>query len=145
MKPFKTTLIASIGAFLVGAASAATGLTLNTKVATSNSAFKSGRERISRVGLPLARPLARVDRTDRTHDDPDTPAGYSPLGIANINGRRIAVYVFRNGAKVDDVAGRDEGSADIFARAGRLIRRFNFRENLNSPPQITEYVFMPMR
>jgi hypothetical protein len=67
------------------------------------------------------------------------------LGIANINGRRIAVYVFRNGAKVGDAAGRDEGSADIFTRAGRLIRRFNFRENLNSPPQITEYVFMPMR
>jgi len=67
------------------------------------------------------------------------------LGIANINGRRIAVYVFDNGAKVDDVAGQGEGTADVFDRAGRLIRRFNFRENLNSPPQITEYVFMPAR
>ena len=141
MEAFKTTLIASIGAFLVGAASAATGLALNTRVANSNSALKSGRERISSVGLPLA----RVDLTDRTHGDPDPPAGYSPLGIENINGRRIAVYVFHNGAKIDDVPGRGEGFADVFDRAGRLIRRFNFRENLNSPPQITEYVFMPAR
>jgi hypothetical protein len=144
MEAFNTTLIASIGAFLVGAASAATGLAFNTKVADSYSAFKSCRERISRVDFPSARPLARVDRTDRTYGDPDTPAGYSPLGIANINGRRIAVYVFRNGSKVGDVAGRGEGSADIFDRAGRLIRRFTFRENLNSPPQITEYVSCPL-
>jgi len=138
MEAFKTTLIASIGAFLVGAASAATGLALNTRAANSDSAFKSGRERISRVALPSV-------RVDRTHGDPDTPAGYAPLGIANINGRRIAVYVFDNGAKVDDVPGRGEGSADVFDRAGRLIRRFNFKENLNSPPQITEYVFIPAR
>jgi hypothetical protein len=57
----------------------------------------------------------------------------------------MAIYVFYNGAKVDDVAGRGQGSADVFHRAGRLIRRFTFRENLNSPPQITEYVFMPAR
>ena len=138
MEAFKTTLIASIGAFLVGAASAATGLALNTRAANSDSAFRSGGERISRDAPPSV-------RADRTHGDPDTPAGYSPLGIANINGRRIAVYVFDNGAKVDDVPGRGEGSADVFDRAGRLMRRFNFRENLNSPPQITEYVFMPAR
>ncbi len=136
MEAFKTTLIASIGAFLIGAASAASGLALSTKVVNLDSAFKSGRKRMSRVGLPLA-------RVDRTHDDPDTPAGYSPLGIANINGRRIAVYVFQNGARVDDVAGRGQGFADVFDRAGHLIQRFTFRENLNSPPQITEYVFMP--
>jgi len=138
MEAFKTTLIASIGAFLVGAASAATGLALNTRAANSDFALKSGRERNTRVGLP-------VTPVERTHGDPVTPAGYSPLGIANINGRRIAVYVFDNGAKVDDVAGQGEGTADVFDRAGRLIRRFNFKENLNSPPQITEYVFIPAR
>jgi len=138
MEAFKTTLIASIGAFLVGAASAATGLALNTRVANSDFALKSGRERNTRVGPP-------VTPVERTHGDPVTPAGYSPLGIANINGRRVAVYAFHNGAKVNDAPGRGEGFADVFDRAGRLIRRFNFRENLNSPPQITEYVFMPAR
>ncbi len=139
MVAFKTTLIASIGAFLVGAASAATGLALNTRVANSDFALKSGREfRNTRVGLP-------VTPVERTHGDPVTPAGYSPLGIANINGRRVAVYAFHNGAKVNDAPGRGEGFADVFDRAGRLIRRFNFKENLNSPPQITEYVFIPAR
>jgi len=137
MVAFKTTLIASIGAFLVGAASAATGLALNTKVANSDFALKSGRQRIARVGLP-------VTPVERTHGDPVT-AGYSPLGIANINGRRVAVYAFLNGAKINDAPGRGEGFADVFDRAGRLIRRFNFKENLNSPPQITEYVFIPAR
>ena len=136
MEAFKTTLVASIGAFLVGAASAATGLALNTKVANSKFALKSGRERNTCVGLP-------VTPVERTHGDPVTPAGYSPLGIANINGRRVAVYAFHNGAKVNDAPGRGEGFADVFDRAGRLIWRFNFRENHNSPPQITEYVFIP--
>jgi hypothetical protein len=67
------------------------------------------------------------------------------LGIAKINGRRIAVYVFQNGAKLDDVAGQGQGFADVFDSAGHLIRRFVFRENLHSPPQITEFVYMPER
>jgi hypothetical protein len=93
---------------------------------------------MSGAGFPLA-------RVDRAHGDPDAPAGYSRLGIANINGRRIAVYVFQNGAKLDDVAGQGQGFADVFDSAGHLIRRFVFRENLHSPPQIAEFVYMPER
>jgi hypothetical protein len=138
MQAFKTNLIASVGAFLGGVAAAATGLALNMKVASSNSGFKSAKERVSRIEFPLA-------RVARAPSDPDTPAGYSPLGIANISGRRIAVYVFHNGAKADDVAGRGQGFADVFDHTGRLMKRFAFRENLNSPPQITEYIFIPAR
>jgi hypothetical protein len=140
MGDLKTKLIAPIGALLVVAASAITGWAIDAKLANSESAFKSNRQRIARVVLSSTRPLIRVDRTEY---DPDSPAGYSLLGIANIDGRRIAVYVFRNGAKVDDDAGRGQGSADVYDRAGRLIRRFSFKENRNSPPQITQYVFMP--
>jgi hypothetical protein len=86
--------------------------------------------------------LIRIDRAD---GEPDAPAGYSSLGITKINGKRVAVYVFQNGAKVDDVAGQGQGFADVFDSAGHLIRRFVFKENLNSPPQITEYVSMPAR
>jgi hypothetical protein len=74
-----------------------------------------------------------------------TSEGYSPLGIAKINGRRFSVNSFDNGAKLDDAAGQGQGFADIYDNSGHLIRRFAFRENLNSPPQITEYVSMPTR
>lgn len=137
MVAFKTTLITSIGTFLIGAASAMPGPVFSTKVVNSDSAFKSSKARISGAGLL---PLTRVDRS---RGDPDAPAGYSLLGITKINGKRIAVYAFQNGAKVNDVAGQGQGFADVFDSAGHLIRRFSFRENLNSPPQITEYVFMP--
>jgi hypothetical protein len=132
MVAFKTTLITSIGTFLIGAASAMPGPVFSTKVVNSDSAFKSSKARISGAGL-----------LDRSRGDPDAPAGYSLLGITKINGKRIAVYAFQNGAKVNDVAGQGQGFADVFDTSGHLIRRFSFRENLNSPPQITEYVFMP--
>jgi hypothetical protein len=138
MEAFKTTLITSIGAFLIGAASAAPQLALRTKTVNSDSAFKSSKARVSHVGFPMA-------CLDRAHGDPDAPAGYLPLGIAKINGRRIAIYAFRNGAKFNDLAGQGQGFADVFDGAGHLIRRFIFRENLNSPPQITEFVYMPER
>ena len=138
MEAFKITLITSIGAFLIGAASAAPRWALSSKIVNSDSAFKASKARVSHVGFPMA----CVDRAD---GDPDAPAGHSPLGIAKINGRRIAIDTFRNGAKLDDVAGQGKGFADVFDRAGHLIRRFTFRENLNSPPQITEFVYMPER
>lgn len=138
METFKTTLITSIGAFLIGAASVAPGLARSTKVVNSGSTFKTSNARMSDVGSSLV-------RVDRAHGDPNAPAGYSPLGITKINGKRIAVYVFQNGAKLDDMAGQGEGFADVFDAAGHLIRRFTFRENLNSPAQITEFVFMPAR
>ena len=129
MRAFKTTLCASVGAFLISAAPVAPEVV----TANSNSVFSASRSE---------RSIARVDRAS---GDPDPSAGYSPLGIAKINGRRFAVNSFQNGAKRNDAAGQGQGFADIYDTDGHLIRRFAFRENLNSPPQITEYVSMPPR
>src|SRR6266852_4251948 len=136
MKAFKTTLITSIGAFLIGTAFPAPRLALGTK--DVNSPIKPGNSLMSSVGFPLA-------RVARAYGDPDAPAGYSPLGMVKINGRRVAVYVFQNGAKLNDAAGQGHGFADVFDHAGNLTRRFIFRENLNSPPQITEFFYLPER
>jgi hypothetical protein len=136
MKAFKTTLITSIGAFLIGTVSPAPRLALSTKVI--NSSIKPGNAPMSRVGFALA-------RVDRAQGDPDAPVGYSPLWIATINGRLVKVYVFQNGAKLDDAAGQGHGFAEVFDRAGHLTRRFIFRENLNSPPQIIEFFYIPER
>jgi hypothetical protein len=138
MEALKTTLVTSIAAFLIGSASAAPGLDLVTKPLKPESAFKSSNPRMADVGIPFA-------RADRAVGEPDAPAGYSPLGIARINGRRVAIYAFQNGAKLDDAAGQDHGSAEVFDRSGHLIRRFIYRENLNSPPQITEFIYKPER
>jgi len=128
MELFKITHIASIAVFLIGTASAAPGLARGAE---------SGNARI--LSVESASPV------DSAHDDSDALAGYSPLGIANINERQFAVYAFQNGAKLNDDAGQGQGFADVFDSAGHLIRRFVFKENLNSPPQITEYVSMPAR
>lgn len=136
MKAFKTTLITSIGAFLIGTAFPAPRLALGTKVI--NSPIEPGNALMSSVGSPLA-PVARG------YSDPDAPAGYSPLGMARINGRRVKVYVLQNGAKLNDAPGQGQGFADVFDSAGHLIRRFIVKENLNSPPQITEFFYLPER
>jgi hypothetical protein len=83
------------------------------------------------------------NRVDAGHGVPEAPEGYSSLGIAKINGIRVAINVLENGARIDDIAGAGRGYADVFDGDGHLIRRFAFRENLNSPPQITEYVSVP--
>lgn len=119
----KFALVASIGAFLIGSASVASDVAIEI-VANSRAAFKC------------------VDRGDR---DPGSPEGYSSLGIAKINGIRVAINVLENGARLDDVAGAGRGFADVFDGDGHLIRRFTFRDNLNSPPQIIEYVSVPPR
>ena len=120
MEAFKISLVTSICALLMGSASVAPDLAIGAKVANLDSAFE------------------RAD--DRAYSDLNAPEGYSALGIAKINGSRVAVYSFQNGARSDDVAGLGRGFADVFDSAGHLLRRFAFRENLNSPPQITEYV-----
>ena len=120
MKALIVVLITSINTFLIGPVSVAPDLAIGAKVVNLDSAL--------------------VRTIGRANSDPDAPEGYSTLGIAKINGRRVAVYSFDNGAKPDDVAGPGRGFADVFDSAGHLIRRFAFRENLNSPPQITEYV-----
>ena len=132
----KASLITSICALLIGAASAGPGLTLKTKVV--NLRFESSKARMSAVNFPPA-------CADRAHSDPDTPAGYQPLGTANINGRCFAVYAFQNGSKPDDVASQGKGFADVFDSTGHLMRRFSFIEKLNSPAQVTEYVPMSAR
>ncbi len=114
----KFALVASISAFLIGSASVASDVSIPA-VANPRAAFKS---------------------VDEGHRDPGSPEGYSSLGIAKINGIRVAINVLENGARLDDVAGAGRGFADVFDGDGHLIRRFTFRENLNSPPQIIEYV-----
>jgi len=141
MKAFKTYLITSIGAFLIGTASPAPRLALGAKVIKTDSEIKPGNALMSSVGSPVD-PVARVARA---YGDPDAPAGYSPLGMAKINGRRVKVYVLQNGAKLNDAAGQGHGFAEVFDRTGHLTRRFIFRENLNSPPQITEFFYLPER
>lgn len=136
MKAFKTTLITSIGAFLIGIASPTPRLAFGTKVI--DPPIKRGNALMSSVDSPLA-------NVHRTYADPDAPAGYSPLGMVKINGSRVAVYVLDNGAKLNDAAGQGHGVADVFDSAGHLKRRFIFRENLNSPPQITEFLYLPER
>jgi hypothetical protein len=115
----KFALVASISAFLIGSASVASDLSIPAVVANPRAAFKC---------------------TDEGHRDPGSPEGYSSLGIAKINGIRVAINVLENGARIDDVAGAGRGFADVFDGDGHLIRRFTLRENLNSPPQIIEYV-----
>jgi hypothetical protein len=98
------------------------------------------------VSIPaVANPRAAFNRVDAGHEDPEAPEGYSSLGIAKINGIRVAINVLENGARTDDIAGAGRGYADVFDGDGHLIRRFTFKENLNSPPQITEYVSVPSR
>jgi hypothetical protein len=138
MEAFKTTVITSLAAFVIGATSATPCLAFNTQIVNQDSAFNTSIAHTSGVS-PI---LTRVAFAAGT---PDAPAEYLPLGIAKINGREFEVYAFQNGAKRDDVAGQGEGSADVFDSDGHLIRRFAFRENLNSPPQIIEYVPVPTR
>ena len=127
-------MITSIAAFLIGSASAAPGLDLVAKPLKPDSIIRS--IDAHKLGIDL-------NRVDQANGDPDAPAGYSPVGIARVNGKRIAIYAFQNGAKPGDVAGQGRGSADVFDSAGNLRRRFIFRENRNSPPQITEFIYMP--
>lgn len=119
----KIALVGAIGAFLIGSASVASDVPVQA-VKYPRSAYKY------------------VDGGRRDAGDPE---GYSSLGIAKINGIRVAIYVLENGARLDDLAGPGRGFADVFDGGGHLIRRFTFRENLNSPPQVTEYVSVPVR
>jgi hypothetical protein len=124
MHTFKVTLVASIGALLIGSASVASDVGMSAEITSSRSAFKCGGDGIR---------------------DRDPREWYSLLGIAKVNGNRVAVYALQNGARPDDVTGPGRGSADIFDSAGHLIRRFAFRENLNSSPQVIEFVSLPVR
>lgn len=125
MQGLNFAVVASIGAFLIGSASVASDRAISAEFANPRSSFSWA--------------------ADVNHSDADAMEGYSPMGIAKINGSRVAVYALQNGANLDDGAGDGHGFADVFDGAGHLIRRFSFRENLNSPPRITEYVPLPGR
>jgi hypothetical protein len=127
MKAFKNILTTTIGAVLIGSASIAPDFAIGANTVNPKSSYR------------IAVAPAQSDH------DADTPNGYAQLGIAKINGSRFAVYGLQNGARLDDSAGQGRGFAEVFDSAGHLMRRFTFRENLNSPPQITEYVSMPDR
>ena len=118
MDATKIALVASIAAFLMGSASVASDMSIPA----------------------VANPRAAFKYVDADHRDPGRPEEYSSLGIAKINGIRVAINVLENGARTDDIAGAGRGFADVFDSDGHLIRRFTFRENLNSPPRIIEYV-----
>src|SRR5260370_2199952 len=105
MKAFKTTLITSIGAFLIGVASPTPRLAFGTKVI--NSPIKPGNALMSSVDSPLA-PVARP------YGDPDAPAGYSPLGMAKIHTSRLAVYVYHNAPTLLLAPVQSHASAPVF-------------------------------
>lgn len=120
---FKISLIASIGAFLIGSASLLSDSCIGGDAASSRSVF----ERLETRRYPVS----------------DPRNWYALSGVAKINGNRVAIYALQNGAKPDDSAGPGHGYADVFDSAGHLIRRFAFKENLNSPPRVVEYVSLP--
>lgn len=140
MQTFKTTVIAFVASFLISPSPVAPEVTTraSTTVINSDSALNSGNATASPGYV-----FSRLDRSIPGY--PEASAGYAPLGIAKINGRQFAVNSFQNGARLDDVAGPGRGFADIFDSDGLLVRRFTFRDSLNSPPQITEYVSIPTR
>jgi len=65
--------------------------------------------------------------------DPGIHAGFSPFGIANLNGDLYVTYAKRNAAGHDDVAGPANGYVDVFDTSGNMIRRAATRGRLNSP------------
>ena len=140
MAILKTTIIASIGTFLIGAASSAPLLALSAKDISSDSVFRSSHARSARAAVVKS----SLEHVDSAYSDPDS-RGYSPMGTARINGESVAINVFQNGATLGDRAGQGSGVADVFDRAGHLRRRFVYKENLNSPPLITEFVYKPER
>src|SRR5207237_44771 len=79
--------------------------------------------------------------TDAGFADPDTPAGYAPFGIANIDGDVFVTYAKQDAEKHDDAAGPGRGFVDVFDTDGHLLRRFASRGPLNSPWGITRASF----
>ena len=71
--------------------------------------------------------------TDGGFTDPDTPAGYAPFGIQNIDGDLFVTYAEQNAQKHDNVAGNGLGFIDVFDTDGHLLRRFASQGALNSP------------
>jgi uncharacterized protein (TIGR03118 family) len=71
--------------------------------------------------------------TATTFVDPTIPAGYSPFGIANINGSIYVTYAKQDPEKVDDVPGPGHGFVSVFDADGNFIKRLISHRPLNSP------------
>ena len=69
----------------------------------------------------------------KTFTDPNLPTGYTPYGIANIEGLLFVTLAKQDAAKHDDVKGPGHGFVDVFDTDGNFIRRFISHGVLNSP------------
>jgi uncharacterized protein (TIGR03118 family) len=56
--------------------------------------------------------------------DPNTPAGFAPFGVKNINGTLFVTYARQDADKHDDVAGPGNGFIDEFDTSGHFLMRF---------------------
>lgn len=56
--------------------------------------------------------------------DPNTPAGFAPFGVKNINGTLFVTYAKQDSDMHDDVAGPGNGFIDEFDTSGRFLMRF---------------------
>ena len=56
--------------------------------------------------------------------DPNTPAGFAPFGVKNIDGTLFVSYAKQDAAKHDDVAGAGNGFIDEFDTSGHFLMRF---------------------
>jgi uncharacterized protein (TIGR03118 family) len=74
-----------------------------------------------------------VTTLDGNFTDRGIHAGFSPFGIANLNGDLYVTYAKRNAAGHDDVAGPANGYVDVFDTSGHMLRRAATRGRLNSP------------
>jgi len=69
--------------------------------------------------------------------DEDVPEGYSPFGIAQIDGSLFVTFVPRDPQTGDEVAGPGNGLVDIFSTEGVLLERLATGGELNAPWGIT--------
>jgi uncharacterized protein (TIGR03118 family) len=65
--------------------------------------------------------------------DPGMPSGFSPFGIAPVNGQLFVTYAMQDAAKHDEVAGTGLGYVDIFDFSGNFVSRFASAGALNAP------------
>lgn len=72
--------------------------------------------------------------TNGSFVDPTLPSGFSPFGIANIQGALFVSYALQNASNpVEQVEGAGLGFVSVFDANGNFIRRFASRGTLNAP------------
>jgi uncharacterized protein (TIGR03118 family) len=65
--------------------------------------------------------------------DPKIPAGYTPFGIQNLNGRIYVSYGKQNKSRTDVVTGAGLGFVDVYTVNGKLIKHLVSHGPLNAP------------